>query len=82
MAAGMISILTTNASSSTPNASPNPMGLIVASCEKTKPANTEIMMIAAAVTTARPARRPCCTATRAGAPWAYASRIPETRNSW
>jgi hypothetical protein len=55
---------------------------MVASWLKMKPANTEIMMIAAAVTTERPACRPCCTATRAGAPWAYASRIPETRNSW
>ena len=39
-------------------------------------------MIAAAVTTTRPALNPCRTATRAGAPWTYASRIPETRNSW
>ena len=78
----MSSIRTTKASSSTPKASPNPIGLMVASWEKMKPAKTAIMMIAAAVTTARPARTPCCTATRAGAPWAWASRMPETRNSW
>ncbi len=47
-----------------------------------KPANTEIMMIAAAVTTARPACSPRWTATFAEAPWAYASRMPETRKSW
>ena len=35
-----------------------------------KPAKTEIMMIAAAMTTVRPACRPRWTATFAGAPWA------------
>ncbi len=50
--------------------------------EKTNPEKTEIMMIAAAVTTTRPARRPSRTASRAGAPWTCASRIPDTRNSW
>ena len=51
---------------------------MVASWEKMKPANTEIMMIAAAVTTDRPARRPCCTATRADAPWAGGTRAIQT----
>ena len=38
------------------------MGLIMDRCAKMKPANTEIMMIAAAVTTARPALNPYTTA--------------------
>ena len=54
MSAGISSIRTTNASNSTPNARPNPSGRTIARCEKTKPPNTATMMIAAAVTTARP----------------------------
>ena len=69
MTAGISSIRTTNASSSTPPASAKPMGRIMDSSEKMKPANTEIMMIAAAVTTERPARKPWTTAWRAGCPW-------------
>lgn len=82
LTAGMSSIRTTKASTSTPKASPNPSGRMVDELEKTNPEKTEIMMIAAAVTTTRPARRPSRTASRAGAPWTCASRIPDTRNSW
>ena len=46
------------------------------------PPNTETMMSAAAVTTERPARKPCATASFADDPWTYASRIPEARKSW
>lgn len=81
MTAGISSMRTRKASTSTPNARPKPSDRIIAVLEKMKPPNTEIMMIAAAVTTVRPARTPCWTATRAEAPWAYASRMPETRNS-
>ena len=49
---------TTNASRRTPIASAKPMGRIMAMSAKMKPANTEIMMIAAAVTTERPALKP------------------------
>ena len=72
---------TTNASRSTPNASPKPIGRMIALSEKMNPPKTETMMIAAAVTTDRPARKPCTTAVRAGAPWTYASRIPVVRKS-
>ena len=68
--AGISSSRTTNASSSTPKARPKPIGRIIASSAKMKPPNTEIMMIAAAITTARPERRPDSTAWRAGRPCA------------
>lgn len=58
------------------------MARIITERESTNPPNTEIMMIAAAVTTSRPWRIPSRTANRAGTPWTYASRIPETRNGW
>ena len=50
-----MSMRTTNASTSTPKASPNPIGRIIALWEKTKPPKTEVMMMAAAETTLRPA---------------------------
>lgn len=49
---------------------------------KTKPPKTATMINAAAVTTDRPAREPCATASRAGAPRTWASRMPLARNSW
>ena len=54
---------------------------MIALSEKMNPPKTETMMIAAAVTTDRPARTPRTTAVRAGAPWTYASRIPVVRKS-
>ena len=60
---------------------PETDGRMIAVSEKMNPPKTEIMMIAAAVTTERPARKPSTTAVRAGAPWTYASRIPEVRKS-
>ena len=58
MAAGMRSRRTTNASIRTPKESPKPMSLTVDASEKMKPAKTEIMIAAAAATTARPACSP------------------------
>ena len=69
------------ASTRTPNARANPIGRMIALSLKMKPPKTATMMIAAAATTERPARKPRTTAVRAGAPWAYASRMPEARNS-
>ena len=66
ISAGMMVMRTRKASSSTPIARPKPMGRIIAMWEKMKPANTEVMMIAAAVTTARPPTMPRTTAVRAG----------------
>ena len=50
-----MSIRTRKASTSTPKARPKPIGRIIAMCENMNPPKTEIMMIAAAVTT----RAPC-----------------------
>ncbi|OUE29464.1 hypothetical protein BFL35_14750 [Clavibacter michiganensis] len=82
MSAGISSMRTTNASRSTPNARPKPIDRMMVDSEKTKPPNTDTMISAAAVTTARPARKPCTTASRASAPCTYASRMPDARNSW
>ena len=49
--AGVRVIRTTNASTSTPNARPKPMGRAAASSAKINPPNTEIIMIMAAITT-------------------------------
>ncbi len=73
---------TTKASNSTPSARPRPIDLIMTESEAIKPPNTATMMMAAAVTTVLPARNPCATASRAGAPCTNASRIPVARNSW
>ena len=78
----MSSSRTTKASNSTPTAIPKPSGRTIARCENTNPPNTEIMMIAAAITTARAPRTPAVTATRAGAPCTNASRMPDPMNSW
>ena len=53
--AGMMSNRTTNASSSTPTASPKPIDWIITEFEKMNPEKTEAMMSAAAMTTVRPA---------------------------
>ena len=82
MSAGISSNRTTKASNSTPTAMPNPRGRIIARWLKTNPPNTEIMMIAAAMTTARAPRTPATTAARAGVPCTKASRIPEAMKSW
>ena len=82
MSAGTITMRTTKASNSTPIAMPRPMGRIMVISEKTKPPNTAAMMIAAAVTTARPWRTPATTASRAEAPCTYASRMPLVMKSW
>ena len=81
MSAGMSSIRTTKASSSTPKASPKPIERMMVDSEKMNPPKTDTMMRAAATTTERPARKPCATASLAEAPCTYASRIPEARNS-
>lgn len=81
MSAGMMSIRTTNASRRTPTARAKPIGRIVALSENMNPPKTETITMAAAVTTDRAARTPRTTATRAGAPWTYASRIPDVRKS-
>ena len=52
MSAGMSRSRTMNASTSTPNASAKPMGRMMALSERTKAPNTEIMRVAAAMTSA------------------------------
>ena len=64
----LVPSLTTNASNRTPVASPKPIGRIMPRSEKMKPPNTDAMMIAAAVTTARPWRTPATTASLACMP--------------
>ena len=56
------------ASTNTPTASPSAIGLIDASPSGTKAAKTEIMMIAAAVTTFADPTNPLWTARRASPP--------------
>ena len=68
MRAGISSIRTTKASSSTPKARPNPIERMIVDSEKMNPPNTAIMISAAAMTTERPAWNPCATASRASAP--------------
>ena len=68
MTAGISSSRTTKASNSTPTARPKPIGLIIEASLKMNAPNTEIMMIAAVTTTARPLRRPSCTDLRASCP--------------
>ena len=82
MTAGMSSMRTMKASKRTPSARPRPIDLMITESEAMNPENTAIMMIAAAETTVRPARKPCATARRGDAPCAQASRIPVARNSW
>jgi hypothetical protein len=57
-------------------------GIVVAVSAIRNPANTEIMMIAAAVTTRAPCRKPATTASVGSAPWTYSSRIRVTRKTW
>ena len=82
MTAGISSSRTTKASNSTPIASAKPITLIIDDSLKMKAPNTEIMMMAAVITTALPLRMPSWTAVRASLPCAYASRMPEATNSW
>ena len=83
MTAGVSVIRTRTASTSTPTASPNPIGRTIARCENAKPRNTEVMMIAAAVTTLAPCDEPGAHG-RAGVlrRATRASRMPDTRNIW
>ena len=62
MTAGTIVMRTTNASIATPIASAKPIDLMTGSSSSTKPANTDVMMSAAAVTTRAPWPMPLITA--------------------
>lgn len=76
-----MAIRTTKASSSTAVASPNPIILIMDSLSPMNPANTAIMISAAATTTRALCRNPDVTAWSGVSPWTYASRIRETRKT-
>ena len=82
MTAGVSVIRTSTASTSTPTARANPIGRTMTRCENAKPRNTEVMMIAAAVTTLAPWTKPVRTAVRESCPCDLASCMPETRNIW
>lgn len=72
---------TTKASMATPTANANPSDLMIGSGASRKPAKTDIMISAAAVTTRDPCRMPATTASSGPAPCAYASRMPVTRKT-
>jgi len=78
----MMTSRTTTASSRTPSASADAIGLIVASPGTTKPANTENMIAAAASTTGAACRNPVRIASIGGVPCACASWIRDTRKTW
>jgi hypothetical protein len=58
MRAGVSVIRMSTASKRTPTASANPIGRTIARCENANPRKTEVMMIAAAVTTLAPWTKP------------------------
>ena len=66
--AGVSVIRTTNASTSTPIASAKPIEAMIVSGARMNPANTDAMMMPAAVTTRDPAVNPLTTARFASAP--------------
>jgi len=78
--AGPRVIRTTKASSATPIARPNAIGLMLPSPAGTKNANTENMISAAAMTTLAEWTKPSSIA-RSTLPWMYSSRIRLTRNT-
>ncbi len=78
----MTSMRTRKASMTMPAASARPNCLIIASWLKMKPANTAVMMIAAATTTRLAWSKPCTTAPTPLWPWTWASRIEVTRKTW
>ena len=65
----------------TPTASAKPIDLMTGSSTRTKPAKTDIMMSAAAVTTRAPWPMPLMVACRAVSPCTKSSRIRETRKT-
>jgi hypothetical protein len=79
--AGTRNMRTTNASMNTPMASPNPIDLMTGSGLKAKPANTHVMITAAAVTTRAPCPTPETTASSAEPECTKSSRIRDTRNT-
>ncbi len=72
---------TTKASKRMATARPKPIILTRSFSSMMKPEKTLIMMIAAAVTTRPPYRKPVTTDSRGSTPWTYASRIRVTRNT-
>ena len=78
ISAGMRVIRTRKASMRMPAAKARPIDLMIGSCGRMNPENTEIMMSPAAVTTRALCRKPSRTASRGVAPWLTSSCIRET----
>ena len=72
---------TTNASMATPMARAKPIDLMIGSSTSMKPAKTEVMISAAAVTTRAPWPMPLMVASVGVAPCTKSSRIRDTRNT-
>ena len=79
--AGTMVTRTMKVSKKTAMASPKPIILTMASLEPMKPAKTLIMMMAAAVTTRAPCRKPVTTASRGLSPWTWAWHMRVTRKT-
>ncbi|BDH59611.1 hypothetical protein MTP03_45500 [Tsukamurella sp. PLM1] len=79
---GITTMRTTNASNSTAAARPKPISLMNTCSLSMNEANTEIMMIAAAVTTRAPYCTPVTTDCVASPVCTNSSRIRDTRNTW